>query len=250
MDMMNTVKKNHALYGDVRFGYYDNGFKPFLSDVARILKISNINKCVAKWNGDYLIEDFNSIKYKLLTIDGVHKLITDNNIDVSPLFLEWLDDACKQLKSDNAIPYYNNKSEIQLMMENIKCTALQNAIHIEYPTFSVNYMYEPNPYYNHITSGNKMRCTKTYNSWKKNFPYHLLEPLKDKVDFHSPLALFIYVKCPKEFDIDNLQKPINDAIARYFNCSDHQIRFNTTQCIDYVEDNKDSEFYIHLENII
>lgn len=247
---MNIVKKNHALYGDVRFGYYNNGFKPFLSDVAKVLNIKDINKCVAKWNNDYLIEDFKAIKYKLLTIDGVRKLISTNSIDVSPLFLEWLDDTCKQLKSEDTVPYYNNKSEIQLMMEAMRNIALESAIHIEYPTFSVNYMYEPNPYYNCATSGNKMRCTKSYNTWKKNFPYQLLEPLKDKLDFHSPLALFIYIKCPKEFDTDNLQKPINDAIARYFNCSDHQIRVNTIECIGYVENNKDSEFYIHLENII
>lgn len=247
--MMNTVKKNHILYGDVRFCYYNNGYKPLLSDIAKILGVNNVNKRVAKWNSDYLIEDFKTIKYKLLTIDGVRKLIADNDITVSPLFLEWLDDTCKQLKNDSAIPYYNNKTDIQLMMESMKNMILKDSIHIQYPTFSVNYMYEPNPYYNRFTSGNKMRCTKLYKTWKSNFPYQLLEPLKDKVDFHSPLALFIYVKCPKEFDVDNLQKSINDAVARYFNCSDHQIRQNTIECIGYVEDNQDSEFYIHLENI-
>ena len=247
---MNIVKKNHVLYGDVRFGYYDNGYKPLLSDVAKVLKIKDINKRVSNWNNDYLIEDFQVTKYRLLTIDGVRKLIVDNDIYITPLFLEWLDDTCKQLKCNTNTPYYNNKSEIQLMMEYMKSIILEKAIHIEYPTFSVNYMYEPNPYYNSNTSANKMRCTKSYNSWKKNFPYHLLEPFRDKLDFHSPISLFVYVKCPKEFDTDNLQKPINDAVARYFNCSDHQIRINTIECIGYTENNEDSEFYIYLENII
>ena len=107
--------------------------------------------------------------------------------------------------------------------------------------FSINKMYEANPYYNpNITNSKKLRCTNEYREWSINTLSKMktshLKTLKEmNINPNKPMKIELEFKMVKGCDTDNPIKSFIDTLVKFYNLSDDNnfISINTTRSIAY-----------------
>jgi Holliday junction resolvase RusA-like endonuclease len=111
--------------------------------------------------------------------------------------------------------------------------------------FSVNYMYQ-------YQQGKKVR-SKAYSTWRQNMHWNMSRVLPvdylGQVDFNQPVRLSLGYVALESFDIDNLVKSTQDALAEFYGFNDNIIWETKVKRIGVAESYEDGKIYVKIENI-
>ena len=111
--------------------------------------------------------------------------------------------------------------------------------------FSVNYMYT-------YQQGRKVR-SKAYSTWRQNMHWQMSRALPvdylGQVDFTKPVRLSLSFIALENFDIDNLVKSTQDALAEFYGFNDNIIWETKVKRVGVAESYEEGRIYVKIENI-
>jgi prophage antirepressor-like protein/Holliday junction resolvase RusA-like endonuclease len=157
------------------------------------------------------------------------------------------DIANKQLELSNRLNGGKKSAQTKKIakLEKEKEDNIDDYYCIDIHGFSVNYMYQ-------YQQGKKVR-SKAYSTWRQNMHWNMSRVLPvdylGQVDFNQPVRLSLGYVALESFDIDNLVKSTQDALAEFYGFNDNIIWETKVKRIGVAESYEDGKIYVKIENI-
>ncbi|MCM3628792.1 Rha family transcriptional regulator [Paenibacillus glycanilyticus] len=135
-----------------------------------------------------------------------------------------------------------NKQLRQRVSKVVSVPSLEDYYEVNYPPFSVNYMYEWNE------RAGKMVKSYAFKKWLSGFPYHEL-PFDPGVDFNRNIKVYLAFIHKQGTDIQNMEKAVNDLLAKHYEYDDVIIDEVRIKSVGRVEKHEMGKIYFAMRNV-